>query len=90
MCSRLEELRQKMIETSATNLDRAILKKQKEWQQHTIQKEEQLLADFAQERLQLEVGINFNWKLRHVVQFFTSYSHFAASFAIILDHNYSF
>ena len=69
MCSRLEELRQKMIETSATNLDRAILKKQKEWQQHTTQKEEQLLAEFAQERLQLEVGININLTLWHVVRF---------------------
>lgn len=57
MCSRLEELRQKMIETSQINLDRVIAKKEKEWTEKLSTREEDLTNQFHLQRQDLEVGL---------------------------------
>ena len=57
MCSRLEELRQKMISTSQTNLDRVITKKEKEWQDRLREREQELVLQFQQQRQDLEVKV---------------------------------
>ena len=55
MCARLEEMRQKMIESSQTNLDRVIHKKEKEWAHKLKAREDELEAEFDQFRQDLEV-----------------------------------
>jgi len=56
MCSRLEELRQKMIDSSRINLERSLEKKEKEHRELTRVREIELRAQFDEERrgLQLE------------------------------------
>ena len=60
MCSRLEELRQKMISTSQTNLDRVITKKEKEWQDKLREREQELVIQFQQQRQDLEVKLEYS------------------------------
>ena len=55
MLGRLEELRQKMIETSQTNLDRVIAKKEKEWAEKMRVREEELKTQFQLQKQELEV-----------------------------------
>ena len=53
MCARLEELRQKMIDTSQMNLQRVVEKKEKNWQAELMQREAELKEQFDEERKQL-------------------------------------